>query len=217
MRRQNGFTLIELMIGMLVGLIVLSAVGYSFLSTLRSSKDIVNSARLNRDTSVLTDVVVGELRRTGYYPVSSSLAGFDSGFGTTEPDLLISGSCVLYAYYDDGSASVARRGFSFVDPALNFGSVSSLTSSACASLTTPLNDVGAVRVSDFNVAINVCSDSAGNTVSAALCQSSNVSKTYLRSISVDIDLENANDDTWQTRIREVVKLPNDLSPGTGKL
>lgn len=215
---QKGFTLIELMIGLLVGLIVLSAVGYTFLSTLRSSKDILNSARLNRDASIITDLIVGELRRTGYYPVSLSLSGSDSGFGTGEQDLFVSGDneCVLYAYYDDGVASVARRGFHW-DPAsfeLDFGTVSSITSSACATLTASLNDPTSVKVKDFDVTIDVCSDAGGNAVSTALCQGSNATTTYSRSLAIDIIFENANDGEWESNIEEIVKLPNDLSPGT---
>lgn len=217
-RPAKGFTLIELMIGLLVGLIVLSAVIYTFLSTLRSSKDILNSARLNRDASILTDLIVGELRRTGYYPVSLSLSGSDSGFGTGEQDLFVSSDngCVLYAYYDDGIASVARRGFHWDSTSyeLDFGTVASITSSACATLSVALNDSTSVKVKDFDVSIDSCSDAVGNAVSTALCQGSNAVTTYSRSLAIDIIFENANDGEWKSNIEETVKLPNDLSPGT---
>ena len=99
-RRQSGYTLIELMIGLLVGLIVLSGVIYIFLVTLRSSTDVLNSTRLNQEVATLSDLVTGEIRRAGYWNAQASGAGGVSPYNdSTEFALNIpETSCILFSY-----------------------------------------------------------------------------------------------------------------------
>lgn len=212
MRREAGFTLIELMIGMLVGLIVLSAVVYTFITTLRSSKDIANSARLNREVSLVVDLLTGELRRTGYYPVQLVLAGSDYGYGAGQADIYVSNdnSCVLLSYYDDSVSSVAQRGFRFDSGALKYGTVGSLVSSACGSLNAPLHDPSVTAFSgSFDL---VCTDvSTQSVVSDAQCMSGTVTETYSRAVSLAVNASIVGD-VWSSVLSEYVKLPNDISP-----
>jgi len=204
------------MIGLIVGLIVLSAIIYTFLSTMKSSKEIVNSARLNREVSVMTDLLTGELRRAGYYPVQAVLAGSDYGYGSGQSDFYFNeaNNCVLISYYDDAIASVAKRGFRFVDSSssLNYGTVSSLDDSGCTSLNTPIHDSNNISVSDAQLDL-VCIDVATQSAaSEAQCSLPTVTNTYSRAVSLAFNVSVVNDSTWTTEIKEFVKLPNDLSP-----
>lgn len=210
--QEKGFTLIELMIGLLVGLIVLSAVIYTFLSTLRSSKDIVNSARLNKESSTLGDLISGELRRTGYYPVSLVVSGSDIGFGAGRQDLYVSPNCVAFSYYDDRIASVADRGFYWNGSnAISYGSVAALTSTACAALSDNLNDPNKVAVDAFNAELICIETSTQLAASSSECMAATASGTYSRAVSLAVDMSIVDDD-WTTTLNEYVKLPNDLSP-----
>lgn len=218
LQHQKGYTLIELMIGLLVGLIVLSAVIYTFLSTLRSGKDIVNSSRLNRESSVLADLITGELRRTGYYPVSLVVSGADVGFGAGRSDFFMNqdtgANCIAFSYYDDRIASVADRAFywSDADKTVRYGDISGFSSAACSSLTSQLNDGNKIAVENFSADL-ICIDVTNqSTVSGAECMSATAAGTYSRAVSLSMNMLVVGDETWSTTLNEFVKLPNDLSP-----
>lgn len=137
MRRQRGYTLIELMIGLLVGLIVLSAVLYSFLVTLRSSRDVVNSSLVTNEVSFGADLISGELRRAGYSDDSSLLPPADTVIVVSGATISDSGGCVFYTYDFDGIpglSSESYKGFRSINGTLQFAAtVSSATiPSACA-------------------------------------------------------------------------------------
>lgn len=219
-RSQTGYTLIELMIGLIVGLIVLSAVIYTFLGTLSSSRDIVNSARLNREVSGLVDLVVGELRRTGYYPVQLALNGTPSEFGVSRQDLsfgLVSGatsSCVLYSYFDDSVASGAyvNRGFRLLNGDFAFGEDNSLSCTASAGWSSMVNNLQ-VQIDAFDMEL-ICRDGAGATASSAQCTATTATGTFSRAVSMALESSVPSvtgTPVWRSEIYEYVKLPNDLA------
>jgi prepilin peptidase dependent protein B len=109
MKKQTGFTLIEIMLALLIGLIVVAATISIYISTIRGSSDIVKSARLNHDLDSALALMVNDIRRAGYW--AGAMVGSDSRDnpftkpGTT--DLQIpSASCVLYTYDADASGTV---------------------------------------------------------------------------------------------------------------
>jgi len=215
--QQSGFTLIELMIGMLVGLIVLSAVIYAFLSSLRSSKDILNSARLNREASVITDMITGEIRRAGYFPPDLVVSGADIGFGDGTADFFLDPSepCVLVSYYDDLSSNVVRRGFRYSSDSKSilYGEPPSIVSGSCSSLTTAINDTNFISIDNFEMSLN-CVDVSNPASSAdsSNCMAASVNGVFSRAVSLAIGMSIPTDPIWETSIDEYVKLQNDLSP-----
>jgi prepilin peptidase dependent protein B len=104
MRKQSGFTLIEIMISLTIGLIIMSAAITVYITTIRGSSDIARSARLNHDMDSALSLMVNDIRRAGYW--GGAMVGSDSRdnpftvSGST--DLQIpSTSCVLYTYDAD--------------------------------------------------------------------------------------------------------------------
>ena len=91
--RTAGFTLIELMVGMIVGLIVLSAIIYIFIVSIRSSRDVYRGAVVNNETAFLSDFVTGEIRRIGY--TSASTADVSNTFD------IVGSNCLVYTYDKD--------------------------------------------------------------------------------------------------------------------
>ncbi|MEN8168657.1 MAG: prepilin-type N-terminal cleavage/methylation domain-containing protein [Pseudomonadota bacterium] len=63
---QRGLTLIELMIGMAIGLIVVGMVLSVYLTTLRTSGDTIKSSRLNQEIAAIMNIMVNDIRRAGY-------------------------------------------------------------------------------------------------------------------------------------------------------
>lgn len=66
-QRQRGFTLLELMIGLAVGLIVVSGVLVVYLSTVESSGSTLKSSRLNQEMSALINIMSNDMRRAGFW------------------------------------------------------------------------------------------------------------------------------------------------------
>jgi prepilin-type N-terminal cleavage/methylation domain-containing protein len=106
--RSAGFSLVELMIAMVAGLLVSLAAVAFFFSSIRSNTDYVGATRLTQELRNNLDYVTRELRRAGYnadaltyvsLPANSTQR---SPFGSIQ---LVNGgandSCVLFAYDRD--------------------------------------------------------------------------------------------------------------------
>lgn len=103
--RNDGFTLIEFMIAILIGLIIIVAIGTIYITTYRSSADTLKSAQLNHDMGTTALVMVNDIRRAGYW--GGAVTGSEpknNPFLTATANLQIIGnSCILYSYDANGS------------------------------------------------------------------------------------------------------------------
>jgi len=221
-RNSKGFTLIELMIGMIVGLIVLSAVGYAFISSIRSAKDVLNSSKLNSEVSLITDVVIGELRRTGYWPIAGS---GESDYGTGGADDLVlypsagSASCVQYSYFDDANSPIGKtyRAFGWVSGATGSFLVTSSSDSSfpdCSSIDSSwveFTDPGVLAITNFNLSLD-CTAIAGSIAPSTDCSVAGGSDSILsRVVTVSMSISMVRDSAWKSSIDERVKLQNNLT------
>lgn len=114
--KQAGFTLIELMIALLLGLIVVAVTITIYITTVRGSSDTIQSAHLNQDIGVSMSIMTNDIRRAGYW--GGAIPGADL---TENPFNQIEihdhdgevDSCITYTYdanaysspsYDPGSS-----------------------------------------------------------------------------------------------------------------
>ena len=108
-RPAAGFTLVELMVALVAGLLVTGAVLTFFLSSMRSSGEYVQSTRLTQDLRNTLDLVTRDLRRAGSdddalaYVGNTNVSPFTplclaSGSSTTCLASGSTGDCVIYAY-----------------------------------------------------------------------------------------------------------------------
>lgn len=105
-RRQHGFSLVELMVAVVAGLIVSGAIVTFMMSTFRSNAQYVQSTRLTQELRNTLDLVVRDLQRAGYDDDSLAFLG-NTNVSPFAP-ILISGDCVIYAYdrtYPNGSTT----------------------------------------------------------------------------------------------------------------
>ena len=65
-KQQAGVTLVELMIGLLVGLIVIAAGMNIFTTSIRGQTDNINLTRLNQDMRTMMDIMARDIRRAGF-------------------------------------------------------------------------------------------------------------------------------------------------------
>lgn len=108
---QNGFSLVEMMIAVTVGLVVLAGVAQIFAGTVNSNGDSLKMARVNQDLRAAMDVMIRDIQRAGYY-AQATATGTGVVSGTTNPftqsttNLQVNGSCITYTYDRDNNTTV---------------------------------------------------------------------------------------------------------------
>ena len=106
MKMQNfkapGFSLIELMIALVAGLVVAGAAVAFMVSSLRSNNDYVQATKLEQELRSNLDFVTRDLRRAGYDQDALSYINQPASSAATSPFnriLIATGNeCVIYAY-----------------------------------------------------------------------------------------------------------------------
>jgi prepilin peptidase dependent protein B len=104
--RQRGFTLIELMVGIVVGLIVLSSALAIYLMGVRGSTHVVRAAKLNQDMRTGMTLMVDDIRRADFWGkfVQGNANPFTARSGSPITDIHIlnfngvNNACILYSY-----------------------------------------------------------------------------------------------------------------------
>jgi type IV pilus assembly protein PilW len=115
MKKQTGFTLIEIMIALLLGLIVLGATINIYVTTVGSSASLIKSTRLNHDLESVMTLMINDIKRSGYW--GGATIGANSGVnpftaatppGATTDIQIPVNTCILYSYDadTDGPANV---------------------------------------------------------------------------------------------------------------
>ena len=107
-RRHRGFSLVELMVAVVAGLIVSGAIVTFMMSSFRSNAQYVQSTRLTQELRNTLDLLVRDLQRAGYD--DDSLAFLGNANSSPFSPILINGECIIYAYdrtYPNGQAAPA--------------------------------------------------------------------------------------------------------------
>lgn len=108
MKKQNGYTLIELMIAIALGLIVVGATIAIYISAVGSSSSTIKSARLNHDLEAVMALMINDIKRSGYW--GGAVVGVDSRnnpftAAATNINIPIS-TCILYSYDANSNGSL---------------------------------------------------------------------------------------------------------------
>lgn len=137
--RQRGLSIVELMVGITVGLIVLLGASGMYLGASRSGQDSVRANRLNQDLRAVMDIMVSDIRRAGFF--GNAAGGTVNPFTGTATNISVKAGldCILYTYDATWNGSVPgtiNPGVDFAGFRLSGGAVQVLNS-------TTLNDTGA--------------------------------------------------------------------------
>ena len=129
-KKSTGFTLIEMLVGIVIGMIIVAAASVMMVTVLKSQKDITASARLNQELGAAMAVMSNEIRRAGFRICDVDVNTCDcNGDLVKEPytpynttactpelkDIEIdgSGNCIFYRY--NGNLKIGeQRGFRFI-------------------------------------------------------------------------------------------------------
>lgn len=127
--RQKGMTLVELMLGLAVGLIVMGSIFSIYLSTVENNARMLSNSKLNQELSALMNVMTNDIRRAGYWgnippaglssPQGNPFAQVDDTAlevhaGNAPQGAMGSGDCVIYTYDADADGVLDNadiRGF----------------------------------------------------------------------------------------------------------
>jgi type IV pilus assembly protein PilW len=69
---QRGFSIVEMMIGVAVGLFIIGGAVKLVVDTLSSNRNMVLETRVNQDLRTIADLIVRDLRRSGYWESATS-------------------------------------------------------------------------------------------------------------------------------------------------
>lgn len=182
--RQRGATLIELLVGVAVGLLVVLGAIAIYVGTSKGGREIILVNRFNQDMRTVMDIMVSDLRRAGFAAAGPATGAnaftVETGAaGVPVTNIRVSGAagsrCILFAYdttWRGAGGSVAGQVDDPIDYGgfrLNNGAVQALRSAAiagtdadCAQLQWEnLNDPGVISVTaldfDFTGSTCVCS------------------------------------------------------------
>lgn len=97
-RHELGFTLVELLVGLVLGLIIGGAVLAFAVSSLRVNSGYVRSTRLQQELRNTLSYIAGELKRAGYDDKAINRVGNPGNPPSPYSAILVNGSCVLYSY-----------------------------------------------------------------------------------------------------------------------
>jgi len=65
-KKNRGVTLIEMLVGLLVGLVVVAAAGSVYITTFRGQTGNTKLVRLNQDLRAMMDIMARDIRRAGF-------------------------------------------------------------------------------------------------------------------------------------------------------
>ncbi len=105
--RQKGLSIVELMVGMTVGLVISGMAGFYLIGLILENRNVVIETRLMQDMRAAMDVVTRDLRRAGY----DQSAHLNVNQNTANPHLAITvtGSGIEYSYSKDAVQTLAAN------------------------------------------------------------------------------------------------------------
>lgn len=113
MKKQQGLTLIEILIALALGLFIIAATLTVYINTIKSSSDTLKSARLNHDLGMVMSLISNDVKRSGFWggAVIGSATLLNNPFTAAATDIHIfnlsapttaltttAGDCILYSY-----------------------------------------------------------------------------------------------------------------------
>lgn len=201
-RSIAGFSLVELMISVTLGLIVMGGVIGIFASTVKSHSDTLKMTRLHQELRAAMDIMSRDIRRAGYRGDAQN--GDENPF-TTSFNLSVIGTglsnCIAYAYdaNRNGGAVQNRDRFGFrLDSEDSVGIIRGRNGGAGALDCTfasvqPITDEKTVDITRLNFKLD----------------SAIVGTRTIRSVVITLNGRLINDTTVKRTLRETVRIQND--------
>jgi prepilin peptidase dependent protein B len=196
-RRQRGFSLVELMVAMVIGLIVIGASLSVFIGILGANSTQMKISRLNHELRTVMTAVTRDLRRAGYnnWTVAQLAAGDFTVSGQLDP-AMTAGS-IEVSYDIDSNGGTERYGFRLEGNALQ----------AYVATGTPLGTPVWTNVTDPNV-IQITGFSITDRSPAPINPTGAAAPVTVPVYSIVITGRLTSDNTTVRTLQETVRLRN---------
>jgi prepilin peptidase dependent protein B len=213
MRLARGLSLVELMVGVVVGLFIVAGAAYFVVNFNAENRRLLLEARLTQDMRAAMDIVTRDVRRAGYWQNAASgvtiygaapptVAYSSTGFGSMTPASGATASSLSYAY--DKSASAAATASDQFAFGLSSGVLVTVIGGSASQ---PLTDPNLLTVTKFDVTANtaletIACPSGGATPSVAV-----------RKVTITLAASSAADSSVARTLTNTVRIRNDLTSG----
>jgi type IV pilus assembly protein PilW len=225
-RGQRGLSLVEMMVGVAIGLLVVAAAALMVSSQLVENRRLMLETQVQQDLRAAMDIVTRELRRAGYYdftlwpskPIAAYRGGPDPNcnrYNIVAPSNTSPASEVDYRYYRS-QISNGASGFKLDGNVLKFATSIGGPPTDCNQVPAPaswqpLTDANVLKVTSFAVTLQKGPDV--QLPCPKLCPGGGQAcwpTLTVRQFNVSIDAEAVSDSTVKRHMESTVKLRNDL-------
>lgn len=215
-----GFTLIELMIAITLGIIIVTGVLGVFSGSVRNNTQTLLNTKMTQELRAAMEVMTNEIRRSGYWAAAGTNAAADAvnpfGVEQVRSDDGTGNACILYSYDEDKDSfpgNFDERGFRLKGGAIEwYGSNAQDgcdgNSAFWQSLTQPSN----IQITKLNFVDNSTCWNTSTSQPCDPCATDNWALgnvlTYTRKITVSIKAQMTMDNTRKMDMSEVVQVRN---------
>lgn len=210
-RRQRGISLVEMLVGITVGLFVVVGAAKLLVDYLINSRQVLLETRVNQDLRVAADVVVRDLRRAGYWSNSLSGATWPAAtnpFRGVTPTGVNVATTATYSY-----ESGAIAGFRLGSATVSGQPVGVIEAHVGGVTWQQLTDPTSVNITQFDVTPNIQTVSLGTYCTPVCALGSPGCPTInVRRYDVVISGTAVSDSRVQRQLRERVRVRNDEIP-----
>jgi len=203
-----GLSLVELMVGIAVGLFVVAAAAMLVSTQLNDNRRVLLETQLQQDLRATADIITRELRRSGHWENAQSFLGAppaDNPYASVAFDADVPHE-VGFTYFRPPSGAVPY-GYTKQD--------SVLRTLLGAGVWQDLTDANTLRITSFNITPHYVEAAAVPVPCPNLCPDGSSDcwperKLTVRDLVVEIAGEAVSDPTVKRSLRSVVRLRNDL-------
>jgi prepilin peptidase dependent protein B len=224
--RQRGLSVIELLVGVAIGMFIVGGAIKLFVDVLGNNRRLLVEARVNQDLRAAADIVARDLRRSGYWRNSMSGVPVAAATPASNPygNVTFAATSVDYAYDKDGNASVSvaeQTGFRLTGSVIEMqlgGSWQAITDSQSVQVTNFSITNSATAIQWYDLAQHCeCISRLTCTLANILALApghANRPQVGLRWADIVIEGRATTDSRVTRRLEESVRLRNDLVRGT---
>lgn len=214
---QRGLSVVELMIGMLLGLFLIGGALVMMMSNVNSSRTMLVEARINQDMRAAADIIARDLKRAGYW--ASAINGVTISFGataaTTNPYSTITcttctggtaTSQIVYNYTKDNDDSLGNA--EYFGFRLNSGGIQMQVSNGSWQ---PITDTNIVAITQFTLTETATSVDVSSACVTA--PSGNTPTLHVRQFDINMSGQSTYDPAIVRTLQSRVRVRNDQITG----
>jgi type IV pilus assembly protein PilW len=201
--RQKGFSLVEMMVSLVLGMIVIGAAMVVYIQTFIGNSSQIKMARLNGDLRIVMNQISRDLRRAGYHNWTLPQLGVGNYLVNPQPSPIMTTNSAAIGYDENANGSVdAADVFSYRWADANGDGVNdTIQARIGAGAWTNLTDPAVLHITNFAITDN--SPAAINPTGA-------VAAVTIPLHTIEITGRLVSDTSVQRSVRETVRVRNPI-------